>query len=363
MIVSNWTAGTLPAAVRLNGAPLVQDVDYFPSVRTGALELWITLARDLSGAANRLEIAAQAGPQMLAPAGMVVDPPAAGGNGVFEVGETAIIAPSWTNTTAAAQSFFGTASSFGGPAGPGYDLTDNFADYGTIAPGVTASCLESPTSNCYTMAVTGARPVQHWDASFLDTPNNGNAPALRILHVGGSFTTCPPRAPSIASWRRCSTAASPGDAGRRTTVRGPRPRASRWPCSCWCRRKGRDTRRRRAPPPQMFNDVPASSPFCRWIEELARRGSSAGCGGGSYCPGRAVTREQMAVFVLAHARARARAARRRGDADVRRRPRDEPVLPVGRGARPPRRRRGMRGRQLLPVGRRDPRADGRLPRP
>ena len=57
------------------------------------------------------------------------------------------------------------------------------------------------------------------------------------------------------------------------------------------------------PPPcgatPMFNDVPASSPFCRWIEELARRGVVAGCGGGSYCPGAAVTRAQMAVFTLA----------------------------------------------------------------
>ena len=36
----------------------------------------------------------------------------------------------------------------------------------------------------------------------------------------------------------------------------------------------------------MFADVPASSPFCRWIEELARRGVVTGCGGGNYCPRR-----------------------------------------------------------------------------
>jgi hypothetical protein len=47
----------------------------------------------------------------------------------------------------------------------------------------------------------------------------------------------------------------------------------------------------------LFNDVPASSPFCRWIEELARRGVVTGCGGGNYCPTAAVTREQMAVFI------------------------------------------------------------------
>jgi hypothetical protein len=48
----------------------------------------------------------------------------------------------------------------------------------------------------------------------------------------------------------------------------------------------------------VFTDVPASSPFCRWIEELVRRGVAGGCGAGIYCPTAAVTREQMAVFVL-----------------------------------------------------------------
>jgi len=48
-----------------------------------------------------------------------------------------------------------------------------------------------------------------------------------------------------------------------------------------------------------FSDVPASSPFCRWIEELVRRGATIGCGNGNYCPAEPVTREQMAVFVSA----------------------------------------------------------------
>jgi predicted TIM-barrel enzyme len=48
----------------------------------------------------------------------------------------------------------------------------------------------------------------------------------------------------------------------------------------------------------MFNDVPASNPFCRWIEELARRQVVSGCGGGAYCPSSSVTRAQMAVFAL-----------------------------------------------------------------
>jgi hypothetical protein len=48
---------------------------------------------------------------------------------------------------------------------------------------------------------------------------------------------------------------------------------------------------------EAFADVPASSPFCKWIEELARRGVVTGCGGGNYCPTNPVTREQMSVFL------------------------------------------------------------------
>jgi hypothetical protein len=47
----------------------------------------------------------------------------------------------------------------------------------------------------------------------------------------------------------------------------------------------------------MFADVPESSPFCRWIEELTNRSIVSGCGGGNYCPVSPVTREQMGVFL------------------------------------------------------------------
>jgi hypothetical protein len=56
VIVSNWTAGVLPGTIRLNGATLLQDTDYFPSLRADSQELWITLNRNLTGAANRIDI-------------------------------------------------------------------------------------------------------------------------------------------------------------------------------------------------------------------------------------------------------------------------------------------------------------------
>ena len=47
-----------------------------------------------------------------------------------------------------------------------------------------------------------------------------------------------------------------------------------------------------------FNDVPCSNPYAAWINELAARLVTGGCGGGNYCPDAAVTRDQMAVFLL-----------------------------------------------------------------
>ncbi len=54
------------------------------------------------------------------------------------------------------------------------------------------------------------------------------------------------------------------------------------------------------PPPAtgtVFNDVPASFWAARWIERLAAEGVATGCGGGNYCPDRAVNRAEMAVFL------------------------------------------------------------------
>jgi hypothetical protein len=48
----------------------------------------------------------------------------------------------------------------------------------------------------------------------------------------------------------------------------------------------------------MFSDVPANSIFCPFIEEMARRGITGGCGGGKFCPHDPVLREQMAVFLV-----------------------------------------------------------------
>ena len=47
-----------------------------------------------------------------------------------------------------------------------------------------------------------------------------------------------------------------------------------------------------------FLDVPQTDPFHDYVEKIFRNGITAGCGGGNYCPQDAVTRAQMAVFLL-----------------------------------------------------------------
>jgi hypothetical protein len=56
-----------------------------------------------------------------------------------------------------------------------------------------------------------------------------------------------------------------------------------------------------APPPctgMVFDDVPCTGGlFDPWIEDLAARGITGGCGSGNYCPSASVSRAQMAVFL------------------------------------------------------------------
>jgi predicted outer membrane repeat protein len=47
-----------------------------------------------------------------------------------------------------------------------------------------------------------------------------------------------------------------------------------------------------------FNDVPTTHSAAAWIKQLAAEGITGGCGGGNYCPSQAVTRAQMAIFLL-----------------------------------------------------------------
>jgi hypothetical protein len=52
------------------------------------------------------------------------------------------------------------------------------------------------------------------------------------------------------------------------------------------------------PATQRFLDVPSQNPFYSFVEDLAARQITLGCGGGNYCPTSPVLREQMAAFLI-----------------------------------------------------------------
>ena len=218
------------------------------------------------------------------------------GDGVFEPGETVLVEPSWENTTGAGAPATGTASNLTGPLGGSYSIDDPAADYGTIASRTTSNCGDA-TGVCERMTISaaGPRPALHWDAAFDEVLSAGGA-ATWTLHLGDSF---PDVARSDSFYRFVETilhnGVTAGCGGGLYCSSSPVTRAqmavfllrARWgsdflPPSC----------------AGAFADVACPSPFADWIEELAAEQITAGCGGGNYCPDAAVTRAQMAVFLL-----------------------------------------------------------------
>jgi len=291
----------------------------------------------------------------VAPVSLAVD---TAGNQVLDPNETALVAPTWRNTSAVSiPSMTGGLSNFAGPAGATYSIVDNSAVYGSIAPLTNATCTD-----CYAVSATAAtRPVTHWDTTVLETVSVGPTTKTWTLHVGQSFTDVPasnpfykfietllhknvtggctattycpsasttreqmavfvlvakepagfnPPACVAGSERFTDVPASSGfckwveELARRGVVGGctattycPSAPATREQMSVFVLRTLDPALNPPACGTPMFADVPASSPFCKWIEELARRGVVTGCGGGNYCPTAPVTREQMAVFL------------------------------------------------------------------
>jgi hypothetical protein len=220
-------------------------------------------------------------------------------NGVFETGESVDVRPSWKNVNGASQTFDAGASSFDGPAATGisYQLQDATGLYGSVADGATAQC-----SDCYQVQVTstGARPATHWDATLTEylTPDSLGQTKLWKLHIGESFTDVPK---TSGYYRFVETLLHKGITGGCTTsTYCPTATSGRQQMSIFAlvAKEGSGYLPPACGTTPMFSDVPVTSPYCRWVEELSRRGVVSGCGGGKFCPASAVTRGQMPIFVL-----------------------------------------------------------------
>ncbi|HET8646558.1 MAG TPA: S-layer homology domain-containing protein, partial [Vicinamibacteria bacterium] len=193
------------------------------------------------------------------------------------------------------QTFTGLFSNITGPPGATYLITNTTGDYGTVANNAVQEC-----TNCYAVQVNNPtpRPASHWDASVLETlsPANMGQQKRWLLHVGRSFTDVAP----AGFYRFIETLLHHGvTGGCAPDLYCPTSSTTRDQMSVFVlvAKEGPGYLPPACTTP-LFADVPASSPYCRFIEELARRGVVSGCGGGNYCPSNPVTRDQMAIFVL-----------------------------------------------------------------
>jgi hypothetical protein len=189
----------------------------------------------------------------------------------------------------------GALSTFTGPAGASYTIDDAAAAYGTIAASATQSC----GADCYAVTVASAtRPVLHWDTTALETLNTGGATKNWVLHVGNTFADVPPTNGFFRFVETIVHKNVTGGCGGNNYCPGASTTREQMAVFVLVSREAAGYSPAPCGASPMFADVPVSSAFCKWVEELARRGVVSGCGGGNYCPGSPATREQMAVFVL-----------------------------------------------------------------
>jgi hypothetical protein len=178
----------------------------------------------------------------------------------------------------------------------GLDLTLSLdAAYGTVPNGSAGSC----SGRCFAGSLAGTRPAGHVDLRFvedIEPDAQGQAKRWRV-HVGGTFDDVPRTSPYYRFVETLAHHSITG--GCAPTAYCPASSATREQMAVFVLvgREGAGY----IPPActtPVFADVPASSPFCPWVEEVARRGAAGGCGGENFCPGVPITREQMAVLVL-----------------------------------------------------------------
>lgn len=241
-----------------------------------------------------LSIGSGAVAQAFTPTGLRVD---MAGNEIFEPGETVRVFPYWVNGAPVfIQGGPSSLANFSGPAGATLTIVDGTGAYGLFGP---MGYPPQTCSDCYSLQVNATtRPVQHWDTTVLEALWSGTITKTWTLHIGATFTDVPT---TSGFYRFVETIVHKNvTGGCSETAYCPTAPISREAMAVFLL-VAREPRGYTPPPcgsTPLFSDVPVSGPFCAWVEELARRGVTAGCGGGAYCPATPVTRQEMAVFIL-----------------------------------------------------------------
>ena len=226
----------------------------------------------------------------LIPTALAVDD---GGNGVLETGDSFTLRTSWRNVSGALLAFQGQSANVSAP--PGLTLTlSAAADYGSVANGAVGGCAV-----CFSGTLSGSRPAGHVDAALVENilPVGQGQAQPWVLHVGDSFADVPRTNTFYRFVERLLHRSVTGGCGPNVYCPAGSTTREQMAVFVLVAKEGAGYQPPACGTPQ-FPDVPPSSPFCAWVEELARRGIVTGCGGGNYCPADPVSREQMAVFVL-----------------------------------------------------------------
>jgi cysteine-rich repeat protein len=234
------------------------------------------------------------------PVSLQVDPSAtatSNGNGVLEPGETSVVViPGWRNDALVARGVDGAVMSFTGAAGGTYLPLDRDTTYGTLGAGASGVCGGVPL--CYAVRVNvTARPSVRWSATLTEATNSGTTKAWDFP-IGNSFVDVAVAANPY--YKFIETLLHNGvTTGCGGNLYCPTNAVTREQMSVFLlvSKEGEGYNPPACTAPT-FNDVPCASPFSKWIEELADRGVTSGCGNGNYCPTSPVTRDQMAVFLL-----------------------------------------------------------------
>src|SRR6185436_928043 len=124
------------------------------------------------------------------------------------------------------------------------------------------------STNCYALSITAAtRPALHWDATVLETFSPSANTKTWVLHVGDSVTDVPP---SNSFYRFVETILHKGvTGGCGTGIYCPSASTTREQMAVFVL-VAREPAGFNPPScvagSEVFNDVPASSPFCKWVE-------------------------------------------------------------------------------------------------
>ena len=223
------------------------------------------------------------------------------GNGIIDTGERVPFRPTWRNHgTAPVAPFTGRALALEIPCGNLYTIYDDTASYEAAGAGASTSCAAS--GDCYELSVDFVfRAAPHCDAMLDERLSTGQLQRWR-LHVGRSFWDVENNSPyyRFAETLMHNGVTSGCDVGEAYAAFCPTSSVTREQLAPFVlvAHEGAGYRPDLTPGPQRFTDVPTSSPFYPFIEELARRGVVTGCTAGTFCPQRDVTRAEATVIVL-----------------------------------------------------------------